>query len=396
MNWKTLEQLDLNGKRVLTRVDINVPMNGDMVSDSTRIERIVPTIKKIINAKGIPILISHFGRPNGIKDEKYSLKKLIPCLSEHLDQSILFTDVDEIKMIVRQSRALKAGDILLLENIRFRSGETSNDPILAKQLAEIGDIYCNDAFSAAHRAHASTEGVAHLLPNCVGCLMETELSNLEKVLSKPRRPLTAVIGGSKVSTKIDLLLNLVKKVDVLVIGGGMANTFLKARDMNIGKSICEISQLDIVEKITNLAIKENCKIILPTDIIVATELKNKTNTKLFDVKECPEKYMILDIGPQTVKEIKQAIKNSKTLIWNGPMGAFEFEPFNEATDQIAKFVSELTIKGDLISVAGGGDTISALSSTKSDKKFSYISTAGGAFLEWVEGKKLPAIEALRH
>ena len=396
MNWKNLDQLDLNGKRVLTRVDINVPMNGINVLDSTRIERIVPTIQKIITAKGIPILISHFGRPNGMKEDKYFLKRLIPCLSKHLGQNIIFTDVDEIEMIVSQSKALKIGEILLLENIRFRSGETSNDLNLAKQLAEIGDIYCNDAFSTAHRAHASTEAIAHLLPNCVGCLMETELSNLEKVLSKPRRPVVAVIGGSKVSTKINLLLNLVRKVDTLVIGGGMANTFLKAKDIDVGRSICEINQLNTANKITNLAEKENCRVILPTDIIVANELKNESNSKLFDVKECPEQGMILDIGPQTVKEVKQAIRDSKTLIWNGPMGAFEFKPFNKATDQIAKFVSQLTKQGDLISVAGGGDTISALSSTKSDKHFSYVSTAGGAFLEWMEGNKLPAIEALMH
>ena len=278
--------------------------------------------------------------------------------------------------------------------VHFGAGPT--DLNLAKQLAEIGDIYCNDAFSTAHRAHASTEAIAHLLPNCVGCLMETELSNLEKVLSKPRRPVVAVIGGSKVSTKINLLLNLVRKVDTLVIGGGMANTFLKAKDIDVGRSICEINQLNTANKITNLAEKENCRVILPTDIIVANELKNESNSKLFDVKECPEQGMILDIGPQTVKEVKQAIRDSKTLIWNGPMGAFEFKPFNKATDQIAKFVSQLTKQGDLISVAGGGDTISALSSTKSDKHFSYVSTAGGAFLEWMEGNKLPAIEALMH
>lgn len=394
MTWKNLDQLNLNGKRVLTRVDINVPMNGNDVGDATRIERIVPTIQKIIAANGIPIMISHFGRPGAVKDDKYSLKHLIPCLTEHLGQNIVFTDVDEIETIIKQSKSLKIGQIMLLENIRFRTGETNNDPVLAKKLAEIGDVYCNDAFSTAHRAHASTVGIANLLPNCVGCLMEAELLNLEEILSKPKGPVIAIVGGSKVSTKIDLLMNLIKKVDTLVITGGMANTFLRAQGYNIGKSIFEQNLLETADKICKLAQKESCQLILPSDVIVAGSLKRDVPWELFEATKCPENQMILDIGPKTVNNIKQAINRSQTLIWNGPMGAFEVYPFNKATDDVATFVSQLTQKGKLISVAGGGDTISALKSTRSESKFSYISTAGGAFLEWIEGKKLPAIEAL--
>lgn len=394
MTWKNLDQLNLNGKRVLTRVDINVPMNGNDVGDATRIERIVPTIQKIIAASGIPIMISHFGRPGAVKDDKYSLKHLIPCLTEHLGQNIVFTDVDEIETIIKQSKSLKIGQIMLLENIRFRTGETNNDPVLAKKLAEIGDVYCNDAFSTAHRAHASTVGIANLLPNCVGCLMEAELLNLEEILSKPKGPVIAIVGGSKVSTKIDLLMNLIKKVDTLVITGGMANTFLRAQGHNIGKSIFEQNLLETADKIRKLAQKESCQLILPSDVIVAGSLKRDVPWELFEATKCPENQMILDIGPKTVNNIKQAINRSQTLIWNGPMGAFEVYPFNKATDDVATFVSQLTQKGKLISVAGGGDTISALKSTRSESKFSYISTAGGAFLEWIEGKKLPAIEAL--
>ena len=394
MTWKNLDQRNLNGKRVLTRVDINVPMNGNDVGDATRIERIVPTIQKIIAANGIPIMISHFGRPGAVKDDKYSLKHLIPCLTEHLGQNIVFTDVDEIETIIKQSKSLKIGQIMLLENIRFRTGETNNDPVLAKKLAEIGDVYCNDAFSTAHRAHASTVGIANLLPNCVGCLMEAELLNLEEILSKPKGPVIAIVGGSKVSTKIDLLMNLIKKVDTLVITGGMANTFLRAQGHNIGKSIFEQNLLETADKIRKLAQKESCQLILPSDVIVAGSLKRDVPWELFEATKCPENQMILYIGPKTVNNIKQAINRSQTLIWNGPMGAFEIYPFNKATDDVATFVSQLTQKGKLISVAGGGDTISALKSTRSESKFSYISTAGGAFLEWIEGKKLPAIEAL--
>ena len=394
MTWKNLDQRNLNGKRVLTRVDINVPMNGNDVGDATRIERIVPTIQKIIAANGIPIMISHFGRPGAVKDDKYSLKHLIPCLTEHLGQNIVFTDVDEIETIIKQSKSLKIGQIMLLENIRFRTGETNNDPVLAKKLAEIGDVYCNDAFSTAHRAHASTVGIANLLPNCVGCLMEAELLNLEEILSKPKGPVIAIVGGSKISTKIDLLMNLIKKVDTLVITGGMANTFLRAQGHNVGKSIFEQNLLETADKIRKLAQKESCQLILPSDVIVAGSLKRDVPWELFEATKCPENQMILDIGPKTVNNIKQAINRSQTLIWNGPMGAFEVYPFNKATDDVATFVSQLTQKGKLISVAGGGDTISALKSTRSESKFSYISTAGGAFLEWIEGKKLPAIEAL--
>ncbi|MDG2096746.1 MAG: phosphoglycerate kinase [Paracoccaceae bacterium] len=394
MNWKRIDQLNLKGKRVLTRVDINVPIKDSIVSDTTRIERIIPTINSIVANGGIPIIISHFGRPTKQKEKEYSLKQLVPYLSKYLEQEVIFTDQDEINTIVKQSKALKPGQILLLENIRFRSGETSNDPILARQLAELGEVFCNDAFSAAHRAHASTEGIAHLLPNCVGFQMEAELLNLEQTLVKPKQPVTAIIGGSKISTKIDLLNNLAQKFNFLVIGGGMANTFLKAAGFNIGNSLYEEDYLNSAIKISKIAEQSNCKIVLPNDIVVAKELIENSSSEIYDVTKCPEDQMILDIGPKTIKNICYIIKDSKTLIWNGPLGAFEFQPFNTSTDEIAKFSSKLTREGKLVSVAGGGDTISALSLTGSDKEFTYISTAGGAFLEWMEGKDLPAIKPL--
>ena len=394
MNWKRIDQLNLKGKRVLTRVDINVPIKDSIVSDTTRIERIIPTINSIVANGGIPIIISHFGRPTKQKEKEYSLKQLVPYLSKYLEQEVIFTDQDEINTIVKQSKALKPGQILLLENIRFRSGETSNDPILARQLAELGEVFCNDAFSAAHRAHASTEGIAHLLPNCVGFQMEAELLNLEQTLVKPKQPVTAIIGGSKISTKIDLLNNLAQKFNFLVIGGGMANTFLKAAGFNIGNSLYEEDYLNSAIKISKIAEQSNCKIVLPNDIVVAKELIENSSSEIYDVTKCPEDQMILDIGPKTIKTICYIIKDSKTLIWNGPLGAFEFQPFNTSTDEIAKFSSKLTREGKLVSVAGGGDTISALSLTGSDKEFTYISTAGGAFLEWMEGKDLPAIKPL--
>jgi phosphoglycerate kinase len=394
MNWKRIDQLNLKGKRVLTRVDINVPIKDSIVSDTTRIERIIPTINSIVANGGIPIIISHFGRPTKQKEKEYSLKQLVPYLSKYLEQEVIFTDQDEINTIIKQSKALKPGQILLLENIRFRSGETSNDPILARQLAELGEVFCNDAFSAAHRAHASTEGIAHLLPNCVGFQMEAELLNLEQTLVKPKQPVTAIIGGSKISTKIDLLNNLAQKFNFLVIGGGMANTFLKAAGFNIGNSLYEEDYLNSAIKISKIAEQSNCKIVLPNDIVVAKELIENSSSEIYDVTKCPEDQMILDIGPKTIKNICYIIKDSKTLIWNGPLGAFEFQPFNTSTDEIAKFSSKLTREGKLVSVAGGGDTISALSLTGSDKEFTYISTAGGAFLEWMEGKDLPAIKPL--
>ena len=396
MNWKRIDQLELKGKRVLTRIDINVPINDSRVSDTTRLEKIIPTITSIVARGGIPILISHFGRPSKKKEKEYSLKQLVPYLSKYLKQEVIFTDKDEINAIVRQSKSLKTGQILLLENIRFRSGETSNDPILVRQLAELGEVYCNDAFSASHRAHASTEGVAHSLPNCIGFQMEAELLNLEQTLATPDKPVTAIIGGSKISTKIDLLTNLAQKFNFLVIGGGMANTFLKAAGFKIGKSLYEKDYLNSATKISKIAEQSNCKIVLPYDIVVAKELTDKSSSEIYDVTKCPKDLMILDVGPQTIKRVCNIIKESKTLVWNGPLGAFEFQPFNNATDEIAKFSSKLTREGKLVSVAGGGDTISALSSTGSDKEFTYISTAGGAFLEWMKGKGLPALKPLIH
>ena len=394
MNWKRIDQLDLKGKRVLTRVDINVPIKDSIVLDTTRIEKIIPTINSIIGGGGIPIIISHFGRPTEKREPKYSLKKLVPYLSKYLEQKIIFTDQDKIDAIIKQSKSLLPGQILVLENIRYRSGEASNDPTLAKQLAKLGDVFCNDAFSTAHRAHASTEGIAHLLPNCIGFQMETELLNLEKILLSPKQPVTAIIGGSKISTKIELLTNLAKKFNYLVIGGGMANTFLKAAGINIGKSLFEENYLQSAKRISEIAVQANCEIILPNDIVVAEKLIDNANSKTYDVTKCPDNQMILDVGPKTIKRVCNIIKQSKTLVWNGPLGAFEFQPFNKSTDEIAKFSSKLTKAGKIKTIAGGGDTVSALSLTGSDKEFTYISTAGGAFLEWMEGKELPALRPL--
>lgn len=394
MNWKRIDQLDLKGKRVLTRVDINVPIKDSIVLDTTRIEKIIPTINSIIGGGGIPIIISHFGRPTEKREPKYSLKKLVPYLSKYLEQKIIFTDQDKIDAIIKQSKSLLPGQILVLENIRYRSGEASNDPTLAKQLAKLGDVFCNDAFSTAHRAHASTEGIAHLLPNCIGFQMETELLNLEKILLSPKQPVTAIIGGSKISTKIELLTNLAKKFNYLVIGGGMANTFLKAAGINIGKSLFEENYLQSAKRISEIAMQANCEIILPNDIVVAEKLIDNANSKTYDVTKCPDNQMILDVGPKTIKRVCNIIQQSKTLVWNGPLGAFEFQPFNKSTDEIAKFSSKLTKAGKIKTIAGGGDTVSALSLTGSDKEFTYISTAGGAFLEWMEGKELPALRPL--
>ncbi|MEP3345252.1 MAG: phosphoglycerate kinase [Litoreibacter sp.] len=390
MAWKTLDNMDLNGKRVLIRVDINVPMEDGRVTDTTRIDRIVPTVRDVLSAGGKPILMAHYGRPKGKTVPEMSLSHVVPALSDILGQPVTFIDGNYGEKI----DALGTGEIALLENLRFNPGEEANDAAFAARLATLGDIYVNDAFSAAHRAHASTEALAKLLPACAGRLMQAELSALEGALATPKRPVCAVVGGAKVSTKLDLLGNLVSKVNHLVIGGGMANTFLAAQGIDVGKSLCEHDLADTARDILAKAEAADCKIHLPTDIVVAREFKAGADHEVLPADKCPADAMILDAGPDTVAALEAVFADSNTLIWNGPLGAFEIQPFNFATNAAARKAADLTRRGDLVSVAGGGDTVAALNGADAAADFTYISTAGGAFLEWMEGKTLPGVAAL--
>ena len=390
MAWKTLDDMELAGKRVLVRVDINVPVENGEVTDATRIERIAPTVDHIQRNDGTVILMAHFGRPKGKVVPEMSLEIIAPTLAEVLGWPIVWANSDYRDAV----KELEGDEILLLENLRFNPGEEANDPAFAKRLASLADIYVNDAFSAAHRAHASTEAIAHLLPSCAGRLMAEELGALDKALGKPERPVVAVVGGAKVSTKLDLLGNLVGKVDHLVIGGGMANTFLAAQGINVGKSLCEHDLAEIARDILVKADAAGCEIILPRDIVVAREFKAGAASETLAPDACPEDAMILDAGPATVAYISAILDKAKTLVWNGPLGAFEIEPFDAATIAVAKKAAKLSKAGKLTSVAGGGDTVAALNQAGIAKDFTYISTAGGAFLEWMEGKTLPGVAAL--
>ncbi|SLN54321.1 phosphoglycerate kinase [Roseisalinus antarcticus] len=390
MSWKSLDDMDLAGKRVLLRVDINVPMDGDRVTDATRIERIVPSVTDILAKGGMPILLAHFGRPKGKPVPEMSLSRLVPALESAFGKPVTFVERPSREQI----DALPLDTIMLVENTRFTSMEEANDPQMAQFLATLGDVYCNDAFSAAHRAHASTEGVAHLLPSCAGRLMAAELSALETALEKPDRPVVAVVGGAKVSTKLDLLGNLVSKVDVLVIGGGMANTFMAAQGIDVGKSLCEHDLADTAREILGKATKAGCEIVLPVDVVVAREFKAGAESQVVAAEDCPSDAMILDAGPISVERIEVVFEESRTLVWNGPLGAFEIPPFDAATVAAARKAGALTRAGKLVSVAGGGDTVSALNHAGVGEDFSYVSTAGGAFLEWLEGKTLPGVKAL--
>lgn len=391
MAWKTLDDMELAGKVVLTRVDINVPMEGDRVTDTTRIDKIVPTVRDILARGGKVVLLAHFGRPKGKPVPEMSLKLVQPALEKALGRKVTFMERPSRDTI----NALPQDAVVLVENTRFTPMEEANDPQMAQFLASLGDIFCNDAFSAAHRAHASTEGVARLLPNCAGRLMEEELRALEAALGAPQRPVVAVVGGAKVSTKIELLANLVTKVDHLVIGGGMANTFLVAEGIEVGRSLAERDMAEMAREIRRKAQSAGCVIHLPTDLVVAREFKAGAASEIVGLNECPPDAMILDAGPATVAEITAVFKAAKTLIWNGPLGAFEIEPFDRATMAAAKAAATLTKAGSLISVAGGGDTVAALNQAGVAGDFTFISTAGGAFLEWMEGKDLPGVAALR-
>jgi phosphoglycerate kinase len=390
MGWKSLDDMDLKGKRVLVRVDINVPFENGQVSDTTRIDRIVPTINDILAAGGTPILTAHFGRPKGKPAPEMSLRITLPALEAALGRRVTFIEKPSREAI----NAMPYASVVLLENTRFTPMEEANDPAMAKFLASLGDVFCNDAFSAAHRAHASTEGVAHLLPSCAGRLMAEELGALDQALGTPQRPVVAVVGGAKVSTKLELLGNLVSKVDHLVIGGGMANTFLAAQGINVGKSLCEHDLAETARDILRKAEAAGCEVILPRDIVVAREFKANAANETLAPDACPADAMILDAGPATVAYISEVLDKAKTLVWNGPLGAFEIAPFDAATNAAASKAAELSRAGKLISVAGGGDTVAALNQAGAAKDFTYISTAGGAFLEWMEGKVLPGVAAL--
>ncbi len=395
MGWKTLDDMDLAGKRVLVRVDINVPMENGRVSDDTRIRRIAPTVRDILTAGGGPILLAHFGRPKGQHVPELSLRPLVPALEGVLGVPVGFAADCRGPAAQAAVAAMRPGAVLLLENTRFYPGEEANDPAFAAGIAALGDIYVNDAFSAAHRAHASTEAIARLLPSCAGRLMQAELSALDAALGSPRRPVMAVVGGAKVSTKLDLLGNLVGRVDMLVIGGGMANTFLAAQGIDVGKSLCEHEMTGTARQIMTKAKDAGCEIILPDDIVVAREFAAGAASETLAVDKCPPDAMILDAGPDTVARISAHMQGAKTLIWNGPLGAFEIAPFDAATNAAANEAARLTRDGVLISVAGGGDTVAALNQAGVADDFTYISTAGGAFLEWMEGKTLPGVAALQ-
>lgn len=394
MGWKTLDDMDLNGKRALVRVDINVPVVDGVVTDATRIQRIVPTVRDILAAGGKPILLAHFGRPGGERRENLSLKQLVPALEAAFDAQVLFAADCVGTEAEMAAEALQPGQVLLLENTRFHAAETKNDADLAAGMAKLGDVYCNDAFSAAHRAHSSTEAIARLLPACAGRLMQAELQALEGALGAPKRPVTAIVGGAKVSTKLELLGNLIDKVDYLVIGGGMANTFLVAKGINVGKSLAETAMKDTAAEILAKAENSGCEIVLPRDVVVAEKFEAKAPHQTLPANQCPDDGLILDAGPESVAAITEIFGKSQTLIWNGPLGAFELEPFDAATNAAALKAAALSRSGQLISVAGGGDTVAALNASGAAKDFTYISTAGGAFLEWMEGKTLPGVAAL--
>ena len=392
--FKTIDSIDMAGKRVLVRVDLNVPMKNGQVTDATRIERAAPTLSELAAQGAKVIVLSHFGRPDGKRVPEMSLRPLVEPLAKALGKPVGFAE-DCIGPLAEDAvRNMKAGDVLLLENLRFHKEEEKNDPAFVDKLSLVGDIYVNDAFSAAHRAHASTEGLAHRLPAVAGRLMQGELEALDKALGNPKRPVAAIVGGAKVSTKLDLLGNLVGKVDKLIIGGGMANTFLHAQGIQIGKSLAEKDLAPTALEILKKAQAAKCKVLLPVDAVVSGEFKAGAASTTVDATACPDDQMILDVGPKSVAIYKEELGQCATLVWNGPLGAFELKPFDAGTVALAQEAARLTGASKLLSVAGGGDTVAALAAAGVEEKFSYVSTAGGAFLEWMEGKTLPGVAAL--
>ena len=392
--FRPVDEADVRGKRVLVRVDLNVPVENGKVSDTTRIERVAATIREIADKGGKVILLSHFGRPKG-PDPAQSLKLLAPAIADVLKRPVAFADDCVGERAADAVNAMKPGDILCLENTRFHRGEERNDPEFVAQLAALGDIFVNDAFSASHRAHASVEGLGRRLPAYAGRAMQDELEALTKVLHSPIRPLAAIIGGAKVSTKLDLLGNLLTKVDILVIGGGMANTFLAARGHSVGKSLCERDLLPTAREIMDTAKATGREIVLPVDAVVAKTFAANTPSRVVAVDGVADDEMILDVGPRSIEHVCSVLARVKTLVWNGPFGAFELEPFDVGTVEIAEAAAELTAAGKIVTVAGGGDTVAALNAAGAADRLTYVSTAGGAFLEWLEGKPLPGVEVLK-
>jgi phosphoglycerate kinase len=396
-DFKTLDDLDLTGKRVLLRADLNVPVDNGKVTDATRIERLIPSIREITKRDGKAILLSHFGRPKGKVDKAFSLEMVVPAIADAVGHQVGFIDTDwtDVEQAERAIDSAPPGSILVLENTRFHKGEEENDIELARRMASLGDIYVNDAFSAAHRAHASTEAIARLLPCAAGRAMQAELEALQKGLGHPKRPVIALVGGSKVSTKIELLENLITRVEALVIGGAMANTFIHAMGMGVGKSLCEKDLADLANTIMSKADAARCAIILPIDATVAWHFQADAPHRFYGMDAIDPDGMILDVGPSSIERIKGAIDEAGTLVWNGPLGAFEMNPFDTGTTEVARHVAARTKAGKLVSVAGGGDTVAALAKAGVKDDLTYVSTAGGAFLEWMEGKPLPGVEALR-
>ncbi len=389
--FHTLDDVNVSGKRVVIRLDLNVPIAAGVVTDTTRIDRVVPTLHELLKKGAGVIILAHFDRPKGKVVPEMSLKPVAAALEKALGHKVEFVFTNWLSA---PSVNAKPGDVILMENTRYHAGEEKNDAGFAKMLASLGDIYVNDAFSAAHRAHSSTEGIAHLLPAYAGRAMEGELNALQAALETPKRPVIAIVGGAKVSSKLDLLGNLVKKVEALVIGGAMANTFLFAQGHGVGKSLVEKDLAETARAIMVAAEKANCAIILPIDAIVAHEFKAHAPSHDYGVDAIPADGMMLDVGPMSVDKVKAAIDQAHTLLWNGPFGAFEMEPFDMATVKVARYAALRTKQGKLVTVAGGGDTVSALNHAGVADDFTYISTAGGAFLEWLEGKELPGVAAL--
>ena len=393
--FRTLDDVDPSGRRVVIRLDLNVPVENGRVSDATRIERALGTIRELLDREAAVVILSHFGRPKGKAVVAMSLAPIAEALGRLLGRDVAFiaTDWRDDRGIEEAAR-LKPGELAVMENTRFHPGEETNDRAFAARLARLGDLYVNDAFSAAHRAHASTEGIAHILPACAGRAMEAELRALEMALGSPERPVIAVIGGAKISTKLDLLGSLSQRVDAIVIGGGMANTFLAALGRDVGKSLCEHDLLDTARETVAVAKSNGCDIILPVDVVVAEVFEAGAPHRIASVDDVRAGEMILDIGPATAADLKHRFEAAKTLVWNGPLGAFEIEPFDHGTSQVARIVGDLSKAGALRSIAGGGDTVAALNKAGAAGDFTYVSTAGGAFLEWLEGKVLPGVRIL--
>ena len=395
MVFRTLDDLgDIKGKRALVRVDLNVPMADGRVTDETRMRALLPTVLELADKGAKVLLLAHFRRPNGAKHSEMSVSMVLDALQEVVGREIMFVPEVAGDVVAQSVGILADGDIALLENTRFWAGEEKNDPELARAVAANGDFYVNDAFSAAHRAHMSTEGLAHILPAYAGRSMEAELKALEAALGSPEHPVAAVVGGAKVSTKLDVLNNLVKQVDHLIIGGGMANTFLAARGVHVGKSLCEHDLADQANAIMDAADAAGCTVHLPYDVVTSREFRANPPVRTVNVHEVAADEMILDVGPAAVEALADVLKNCRTLVWNGPLGAFEIEPFDAATVSLARTAAALTREGSLVSVAGGGDTVAALAHAGVTQDFTFVSTAGGAFLEWMEGKPLPGVDAL--